>query len=29
MIATKLAASYAPAIGRALLALLFLQTGWA
>jgi putative oxidoreductase len=28
MIATKLAASYAPVIGRALLALLFLQSGW-
>ena len=28
MIATKLAASYAPIIGRALLAVLFLQSGW-
>lgn len=28
MIATKLAASYAPVIGRALLALLFPQSGW-
>lgn len=28
MIATKLAASYAPVIGRALLAVLFLQSGW-